>query len=194
MTNLQTGAGYPLSMAEWGANGFTKFAVQKRITGDQFYQFAGSADVWYAGPGVNRKITFAEWVGAGQPKPAIRGSVAGTAASSSDQAILNVARKYIGVPYVWGGSTPSGFDCSGFTSYVYRQVGITIPRTSQAQWGAGRAVSEAQARPGDLVVMSGGGHIGIYVGNGRMIDSPKPGTSVQERPIFASTRYFVTFR
>ncbi|MCI9889367.1 M23 family metallopeptidase [Micrococcales bacterium 31B] len=83
MTNLQTGAGYPMSFQEWANNGFTAPAVQQRIIGDQFYQYAGSPDVWYAGPGVNRKITFAEWVGAGQPTPSVRGTVSATAASNA---------------------------------------------------------------------------------------------------------------
>ncbi|MCI9889368.1 M23 family metallopeptidase [Micrococcales bacterium 31B] len=77
MTNLQTGAGVPLSFAQWGSYGFPSYKVQQRITGDQFYKLsASSPDIYYAGPAVNRKITLAEWVGAGKPTPYVRTSSA----------------------------------------------------------------------------------------------------------------------
>ncbi|MFZ7130863.1 MAG: NlpC/P60 family protein [Eubacteriales bacterium] len=92
-------------------------------------------------------------------------------------AIVATAKHYIGTPYRSGGSSPSGFDCSGFTSYVYKQYGINLPRTSGGQGGAGGYVSRSNLRPGDLVVFSG--HVGIYVGNNSFIHSPRPGKSVQ---------------
>ena len=85
--------------------------------------------------------------------------------------------KYMGIPYVSGGSTPAGFDCSGFTQYVFRQYGISIPRTSGGQGGAGSQVSRGDLKPGDLVIFSG--HVGIYVGNGSFIHSPSTGKSIQ---------------
>ncbi|SDD77341.1 Cell wall-associated hydrolase, NlpC family [Sanguibacter gelidistatuariae] len=110
-------------------------------------------------------------------------------ASASGSAIIEAASRYIGVPYVWGGSTPSGFDCSGFTSYVYAQVGIAIPRTSGEQRAAGTVVSRDQAQPGDLIFSPG--HIGIYAGGNTMIDSSLPGTTIQFREIWQSNPTFV---
>ncbi|WP_193708339.1 C40 family peptidase [Alkalibaculum sporogenes] len=92
-------------------------------------------------------------------------------------AIVSTARHYIGVPYVSGGSSPSGFDCSGFTQYVYRQYGISLPRTSGGQGSVGGFVARSDLKPGDLVVFSG--HVGIYVGNNSFIHAPTHGKRVQ---------------
>ena len=93
--------------------------------------------------------------------------------------------RYTGVPYVWGGNTPRGFDCSGFTRYVYAQVGIHLPRTASAQAAVGKAIPRSQARPGDILYWSHG-HVGIYVGGGKMIDASKPGTRIHVRGIWGS--------
>jgi cell wall-associated NlpC family hydrolase len=102
----------------------------------------------------------------------------------SASGIVNIAKQYVGIPYVYGGSSPSGFDCSGLTQYVYGQAGISIPRTASAQQSAATPVSSPQ--PGDLVFFGyPAWHVGIYAGNGMMIDSPKPGTTVSYRSIFS---------
>lgn len=103
--------------------------------------------------------------------------------------IVSIARQYIGVPYVWAGSTPAGFDCSGFTSYVYAQVGIDLPRTSSEQRYAGTVVSQAEAQPGDLIWSPG--HIAIYAGNGMQIEAPVPGQSVHESQIWQNSPTFI---
>ena len=105
-------------------------------------------------------------------------------ASANGNAILEVAGRYVGVPYKWGGNTPAGFDCSGFTSYVYRQVGISLPRSSSAQGKIGTRVSRADAKPGDLIWTPG--HISIYAGGNQQIDSPRPGKTIQYRNIWQS--------
>ncbi|MEZ0491921.1 C40 family peptidase [Kineococcus sp. TBRC 1896] len=110
------------------------------------------------------------------------------------QQILSIADDYAGAPYVYGGTTPSGFDCSGYTSYVYRQVGVDIPRTANAQKQAAAGISRGDAVPGDLVFFSNSGgrayHVGIYAGDNMMWDAPRAGKPVQLRAIWSSA---VTF-
>lgn len=104
--------------------------------------------------------------------------------NSVGQQIVSIAYSKIGSPYQWGASGPNAFDCSGFTSWVYAQVGKHIPRTSQAQAGAGQRVPLDQLQPGDIVAYYGGAsHVGIYVGNGTIIDALQTGTPVGERPL-----------
>jgi cell wall-associated NlpC family hydrolase len=92
---------------------------------------------------------------------------------------VKLARTQLGVPYVWGGASPSGFDCSGLVSWVYGRLGITLPHNAAALYGEGRPVPISAMRPGDLVFFSGLGHVGLYVGNGLMIHAPQAGRSVE---------------
>ncbi|WP_242511554.1 C40 family peptidase [Pengzhenrongella frigida] len=110
-------------------------------------------------------------------------------ASANGSAVIEIAARYVGVPYLAGGTTPTGFDCSGFTSYVFAQLGITLPRTSAGQREAGTVVSRADAQPGDLVWHPG--HIGIYAGGDQLIDSPQAGGTVQFRAIYFSNPVFI---
>jgi len=89
------------------------------------------------------------------------------------------AKRFIGVPYRWGGSSPRGFDCSGLVRYVYHRFGIDLPHSSYADFGLGRRVGRWALKPGDLVFFSGLGHVGLYVGQGRFIHAPHSGTRVQ---------------
>ena len=109
--------------------------------------------------------------------------------SVAGNAVLEVAARYVGVPYASGGTTPDGFDCSGFTGYVYAQLGINLPRASPDQRYAGVEVSRADARAGDLIWSPG--HIGIYAGGNTQIDSPRPGKTVQFRDIWQSNPIFI---
>lgn len=93
--------------------------------------------------------------------------------------VVGVAMRYLGIPYVWAGSTPSGFDCSGFTEYVYAQMGVSLPHNAAAQYSYGTPVSRDQLEPGDLVFFEGLGHVGIYVGGGQFIHSPHTGDVVK---------------
>ncbi|WP_312654450.1 NlpC/P60 family protein [Proteiniclasticum sp.] len=103
------------------------------------------------------------------------------ASNASGSAVLNYAYQFLGTPYVWGGSTPSGFDCSGFTSYVYRKFGVNLPRVSRSQATVGTKVAYSDLQAGDLVFFGSGSisHVGIYIGGGNMIHSPRPGKTVE---------------
>ena len=120
------------------------------------------------------------------PAPATTDSPTG-APSSQYGGVVGIAMQYLGTPYVWGGSSPSGFDCSGFTMYVFSRVGVSIPRTVSTQYGAGVAVSRSELQPGDLVFFNGLGHVGIYVGGNQFIHSPHTGDVVK---ISAMTGYY----
>ena len=113
------------------------------------------------------------------------GGVAGTVkVSGGAQQILSFAAQFLGTPYVWGGTSPSGFDCSGFVQYVYRHAGISLNRTSEQQFNNGVSVSRSELRPGDIVFFhtysSGASHVGIYVGNNTMINSSNGGVSYDD--------------
>ncbi len=120
------------------------------------------------------------------------GSV-GASSTASGSAIVSEASKFLGVPYLWGGSSPSGFDCSGLVQYVFAQLGVELPRGSVDQSEVGTPVASlAQAQPGDLLFFEPGqngappgkpGHVGIYIGNDQMIDAPETGETVQVQAV-----------
>ena len=93
--------------------------------------------------------------------------------------VVDIAMQYLGTPYVWGGSGPGGFDCSGLVVYVFAQVGVSLPHYTGALWNVGTPVSTDQLQPGDLVFFNGLGHVGIYIGGGQFIHAPHTGDVVK---------------
>ncbi len=93
---------------------------------------------------------------------------------------VGIAMQYLGIPYKWGGASPeTGFDCSGFTMYVFAQLGVSLPHHAATQYTLGTAVSKDQLQPGDLVFFNGLGHMGMYIGGGQFIHSPRTGDVVK---------------
>jgi cell wall-associated NlpC family hydrolase len=90
-----------------------------------------------------------------------------------------IAVKEVGVPYRWGGASPAGFDCSGLVYWAYGRLGIRLPHSSYALYDQGRRVTRSRMRAGDLLFFSGLGHVGIYIGRGRMVHAPHSGSRVQ---------------
>lgn len=123
------------------------------------------------------------------PAPAPAGSASGRAAQA-----VAFAKSKVGLPYVYGGTGPSGYDCSGLTGAAWKSAGVSLPRTSQAQYGAGRSVSKGDLQPGDLVFYySGISHVGIYVGGGQIVHASRPGkpigyASVDSMPYMGARR------
>lgn len=105
-------------------------------------------------------------------------------ASGRAAAAVAAARAAVGAPYAWGSTGPSTFDCSGLMVWSYRHAGVALPRTSQAQLGAGQHVPLGQARPGDLVIYrNDASHVGMYVGGGQVVHAPYPGARVRYDPV-----------
>lgn len=123
--------------------------------------------------------------------PHLNGAQGPAAGSSAGAAVVAKAQEYLGVPYLWGGTDPSkGLDCSGFTQLVYKSQGVDLPRVSSQQATAGRAVgSLAEALPGDLLFFDyspsrpGIDHVGIYLGDGKMMAAPQPGDTVKVQSV-----------
>jgi cell wall-associated NlpC family hydrolase len=109
--------------------------------------------------------------------------------SADLSSVVGVARQYIGTPYVFGGSNPGGFDCSGFIKYVFAQFGVSLPHSVSGQAAAGTRIPVGQAVAGDIVIMPG--HNGFYMGNGMIMDAPRAGKSISIRPIWTSDYYIV---
>ena len=173
--------------------------------GDTLYQVAQKnglslTRLLQLNPGISESIKPGQVIkidgGTAKPTATVRKPVAATAPSSSrSSAVVRVAFNQVGSRYVWGASRPGAFDCSGFTYYVMKQMGVTLPRTSRAQFGAGRAVSRSGLLPGDLLFFRGPGgggvgHVGIYIGNNKMVHASTPSTGVIVSSL--SERYYVS--
>ncbi|WP_129789602.1 C40 family peptidase [Promicromonospora panici] len=110
-------------------------------------------------------------------------------ASDLGQQAVNLALEYVGVPYVWGGASPSGFDCSGLIQYVYGQLGLDLPHSSSALSTSGYQVSAADAQPGDIVWTPG--HVSLYAGNGMVVEASQEGVPVRYTEMWQSNPVYV---
>ena len=100
------------------------------------------------------------------------------------QRAAKTALRAVGVPYRWGGSSPAGgFDCSGLVYWAYGRLGISVPHSSYALYGLGRNVPRSRLKPGDVLFFSGLGHVGLYIGRGRMVHAPQSGRTVEIVPL-----------
>lgn len=152
------------------------FAVQETKNGMELLDAmmamenqSNSSDVTISSNGVNSINSALSEIRSKQPN------------ASTVSTVLSEARKHLGVPYLWGGTTTAGFDCSGLTRYVYGKAGINLPRTSSQQATVGTSIPVSQAQPGDLLFWDRGGkvyHVAIYIGEGNFIHAPRPGKSV----------------
>ena len=126
---------------------------------------------------------------------------AASVSSGRGQQVANLAKQFVGYRYVHGGSSPSGFDCSGFTSYLYRQFGVNISRVPAGQMSSGHKVSRSELQPGDIIAFNTNGrgisHVGLYIGNGQIIHASNPSDGVKINNLsssYYSTRYVTAVR
>ena len=146
--------------------------------------------------------TLAALAGTGAPAPTAAAPLAGAAAAATGSGeaasgkVLDAVQKYLGLPYVWGGNDPAvGLDCSSFVQNVYKDLGYTLPRVTWDQMNSGtRVASMAEAQPGDLLISHDGGHVAIYLGNGKVVDAPQPGQTIQIRDAWETDANLTTIR
>lgn len=110
---------------------------------------------------------------------------------------VDIIKSYLGIPYVWGGTSPSGFDCSGLVQYTYKQLGVNISRTSYTQVNDGRKIDKSELKSGDLVFFARHGdvhHVGMYIGNGKFIHAPQTGDVVKISNLSDRSDYYTARR
>jgi cell wall-associated NlpC family hydrolase len=160
---------------------------------------AASGTTGSGSTGGSTASTFADALTAASRSSAVggtSGSEAGAAATGTAAELIAATEKYVGLPYVWGGNDASvGLDCSSFVQHAFRDIGIDLPRVTWDQMKEGTPVaSMAEAKPGDLLFSFDGGHVSIYLGNGKAIDAPQPGDTIKVRDAWENDSNITTIR
>jgi len=175
-------------LREAGAQDVPIGDVQLAAAARDGYDFTSAAELRRA----QQRAALAAYSG-----PTVRDYLANPPYPSFDlNQVVQVALQYQGVPYVYGGASPAGFDCSGLVMFVYAQFGVALPHSSSAQGrgvGGGHLIAREDALPGDVVVMDGGGHSGIYMGGNTMVHAPRPGRTVEVHNIWDPNAWFVRY-
>jgi cell wall-associated NlpC family hydrolase len=196
----RTGGWATIGSRTLSSNGYVSYTVRPTRTATYRLVYTGAGTLAASASPATRITVSPATIAAKTvaAKPATASATTSTASvpsgsSTAVATILATAAAQLGKPYRYGGAGPSSFDCSGLTQYVYKRVGISLPHKANFQKGYGRAVSRADARPGDLVVFLDGGygyHVGIYAGGGYMYDAPHSGTVVSKRTIWGTNVIF----
>jgi resuscitation-promoting factor RpfA len=186
--SISTGNGYygglQFSSSTWAAYGGRHFAVRADLATREQQITVAERVLAAQGPGAWPVCGVRAGLARGGQRaaqPVRRAATQPGKASVAAQAV-SYARGALGKPYVHGATGPGAYDCSGLTMAAWRAAGVSIPRTSQAQWSGLTRVAPSQVQPGDIVVYAGAGHVALYVGGGQIIESPRPGRSVQTAP------------
>ncbi|WP_309170529.1 transglycosylase family protein [Streptomyces sp. S1D4-14] len=188
--SINTGNGYygglQFSSSTWAAYGGRRFASRADLAG-KGAQIAVAERVLAAqGPGAWPVCGPRAGLARGGAAPQVHTDRSGArpvlkSVSTASRAVA-YAHAALGKPYVYGAAGPGSYDCSGLTMAAWKAAGVSIPRTSGAQWARLRNVPASQVQPGDIVVYAGAGHVALYIGDGRIIEAPRPGKSVQTAP------------
>lgn len=192
--SINTGNGYygglQFSQPTWAGFGGTRYAARADLATRAQQITIAEKVLAVQGPGAWPVCGARAGLVRGGPAPGVQPSTAPKApqakprlagASVSAKAVA-YARAQLGKPYVYGAAGPGSYDCSGLTMSAWRAAGVSIPRTSQAQWSGLARVSASAVQPGDLVIYNGAGHVAIYIGGGQIIEAPRPGKPVQTAP------------
>jgi cell wall-associated NlpC family hydrolase len=179
-----------VATARTSTAGFAVFTVRPTATASYRLSYPGHPTL-ASSTSPARRVTVVAPASRSYARPATLSGT--TAASGTAATVLAIAASLTGRPYSYAAAGPNAFDCSGFTQYVFRKVGISLPHNANAQNSYGTGVSRSAARPGDLVFFLSGGHayhVGIYAGNGYMYDAPHSGTTVGLHKVYGGTVAF----
>jgi cell wall-associated NlpC family hydrolase len=187
---INTGNGYygglQFSQSTWASFGGTRYAARADLATKAQQITVAEKVLAVQGPGAWPVCGPRAGLSRGGTPPDVAASAprqeASPASTPAAQQAVAFARAQLGKPYVYGATGPGSYDCSGLTMTAWRSAGVSIPRTSQAQWSGLARVPASAVRPGDLVVYNGAGHVALYIGNGQVIEAPRPGKVVQTAP------------
>jgi cell wall-associated NlpC family hydrolase len=184
--SINTGNGYygglQFSASTWAAYGGRRFASRADLAGKSAQITLAERVLAAQGPGAWPVCGPRAGLARGGASVSRNGARPALKSVSTASRAVAYAHAALGKPYVYGATGPGSYDCSGLTMAAWKAAGVSIPRTSQAQWSGLRRVPASQVQPGDLVVYAGARHVALYIGGGRIIEAPSPGKAVQTAP------------